>query len=1282
MTFVFLARYAENTYAAPAPQGNWQNIGANPADVFLQSAQFLVSARMVKDLISEFHPARAEPGPNKLRVFCNEVGVLVGGPPPQPFGAGRWWWNLEAAMFGYVYASLAALGVDAIAASQLTGYEIPENAPSISMLDWKTGHGTAWFWVVKMFTDTLGSGPKDVLPTLVNGALSNQTVRPFDSTRPGMCAHSMNDKAFTEAHVQPLFAQAFALNAAGVSKRIIMLVNTRNCSAAVVVAGAAGGSVRAVELEAGFGLTPYKEYTMPAENDTLVIGGFAVALVTLKTDDLAVVADGGRQSLTSSAANRWRATSRNGSVSVPATVPGQIQLDLHRAGVIGDTYARFNQELNAWVYEDAWTFQLNFTLSAELTQAEEVWLVFDGVDTVGRVYLNEPVPPPPTPQRYETCFKFFPKTLPNPRTKGATARAPGTCEKLCFADPKCDGFSTLHGKPAGECWTYSNVSKTSNETGFSDGDWYAKIKPVPAGCGGPSPPTTGLAVRDQFLRYSFPVKNQLKTSGVNTLAVALQSVAGVGPGGIHSEWVTVRKEPSNFGYDWSPITETQGIWLPVYLVGQAKLMLLDTVATVHLAATAAADGTGLPTSFNVKVVTRLNLSSASTVKYTVGGNWSSAPNTRTLQLKAGVSEVVDMLPASTRDVKLWWPAGYGSQPLYTVSVSAVVSVSGQHVAPTPVKTTRRIGFRSVAFDTSVIAGSNGTLTHHVYVINGVRIFAQGANWVPPDSFESRATDGALCELLSRAKASNMNFLRIWGGGIYPQDGFFDCADELGLLLEQDEIFSNGKYQYDADFLGLIAAEVRYQARRLAHHPSLFMWSGSNELTPAEEDKAWAPLFQDTVFTNLSSIDSSRPVWPACPALPWKTGVDKLGLPNGQPFEVSSQDGPRAPGEVHAYWFSMCTTHGFPANCLVNGLNCMDDAFYSQTSFASEYGWIGLPSLESLSPVLGSPSEDYTMLSKAMVDRQNRITPISTTANQVLFNFGSKIAAHLNISSVESFKRVIHASQVVQSDCLSAESEHYRRGRDSIHATAGATFWMLDDNWPAESWTSLEYGGRPKLLHYSAMKFNSQVAVSMVCLPSVGECSAVSVHVSSEKLVAVTGSLSIKMERWADGNSGAVAITPLSIKPQGGATVAADSAKFGTMLKAAGCATTAECFLSASLQSADAQAPVSYQWLTMWKDAKLKPAKLSVVSAVATGGSDGAMRVTVVSDAVAPQVMVHCGQASDFGQFDTNAMLLMPGVKMTLLYTPKAQPSIAGKHTPCTKAADFYVVAANGLSGSE
>ena len=352
----------------------------------------------------------------------------------------------------------------------------------------------------------------------------------------------------------------------------------------------------------------------------------------------------------------------------------------------------------------------------------------------------------------------------------------------------------------------------SNGTGFSDGDWYAKLAhPAPAGCGPPPSPAvaTGFKVEDQFLRYSFPVKQHLR-SGSNQLTVQLESVSGVGPGGIHGEWVSVRKEPSNFGYDWSPIAETQGIWLPVQLVGVAKLMLLDMVATVHVADDEPSRSLSTaPQSFEVKVVTRLNLTSAVSVHFTIGGNWSTA-TTRVLHLPAGVSEIVDKLPA--KDVELWWPSGYGAQPLYTVDVSAGVSSGSQATAAAPVTASRRVGFRSVAMDTSNI---NATLQHHVYVVNGVRIFAQGANWVPPDSFESRATKTVLCDLLSRAKDSNMNFLRIWGGGIYPQNDFFDCADELGLLLEQDGIFSNGVYPDTPAFLGLIAEETRYQARRLA-----------------------------------------------------------------------------------------------------------------------------------------------------------------------------------------------------------------------------------------------------------------------------------------------------------------------------------------------------------------------------------------------------------------------------------------------------------------------------------
>merc|ERR1711871_253402 len=198
---------------------------------------------------------------------------------------------------------------------------------------------------------------------------------------------------------------------------------------------------------------------------------------------------------------------------------------------------------------------------------------------------------------------------------------------------------------------------------------------------------------------------------------------------------------------------------------------------------------------------------------------------------------------------------------------------------------------------------NSTQEFHTYIVNGVRIFAKGANWVPPDSFEARATGEHLCNLLRSAKASNMNFLRIWGGGIYPQDEFFACADELGILLEQDFIFSNGIYETDPAFLELVTAEIGYQVRRLASHPSLFMWSGSNELSPWSKAPGdwWSILFPGTVMPTVSSIDKSRPIWAACPASAWVAGVDPATqIPNGDPFVAGYIAPPFT--EVHAYWF--------------------------------------------------------------------------------------------------------------------------------------------------------------------------------------------------------------------------------------------------------------------------------------------------------------------------------------------------------------------------------------------
>ena len=284
------------------------------------------------------------------------------------------------------------------------------------------------------------------------------------------------------------------------------------------------------------------------------------------------------------------------------------------------------------------------------------------------------------------------------------------------------------------------------------------------------------------------------------------------------------------------------------------------------------------------------------------------------------------------------------------------------------------------------------------------------------------------------------------------------------------------------------------------------------------------------------------------------------------------------------------------------------------------------------------------------------------------------------------------SQVAQTDCLRAEAEHYRRGRDTVHATAGSTYWMLNDNWPTASWASLEYGGRPKLLHYAAADFNAAVAVSSYCTPSITACTGVVVHIGSDLLKPISGAvLQVRLVRWSDGVATPSGTEAVSVPAQHGATFTYNSTAFAKMLAHAGCASVADCFVAFDLlaptavgpeaggaaagdASGTSIAPTGSPWLTLWKDAVVPAATLTLTAAPAVGGGN-AVEVTVTSDAVAPQAMVHCGEPSDFGSFDVNGVTLLPRVPFKFVYTPRAFAP-AGKHTPCTAAASFYVVGMN------
>lgn len=254
--------------------------------------------------------------------------------------------------------------------------------------------------------------------------------------------------------------------------------------------------------------------------------------------------------------------------------------------------------------------------------------------------------------------------------------------------------------------------------------------------------------------------------------------------------------------------------------------------------------------------------------------------------------------------------------------------------------------------------------------------------------------------------------------------------------------------------------------------------------------------------------------------------------------------------------------------------------------------------------------------------------------------GNLSKPYINASDISSFRRVIHMSMVTQANCLRAEAEHYRRGRDFAQRTGGSLFWMLDDNWPTPSWASLEYGGRRKLLHYEAMRFYSPIAMSSYCLPSIENCTAVDVHVTCDQIEcdSLNATLQLNLTRWRDGASSFVMSTPVSVSSQQGTTVQFNANSLVVGLRMAGCESLSECFLTTQLLNCVAGsgalcrstesirlAPDNYQWLTLWRDAQLSTASLQIQTQPAKGSQakDGAVEVTVSSDSVAPSVMVHC-----------------------------------------------------------
>ena len=480
----------------------------------------------------------------------------------------------------------------------------------------------------------------------------------------------------------------------------------------------------------------------------------------------------------------------------------------------------------------------------------------------------------------------------------------------------------------------------------------------------------------------------------------------------------VRKVQCHAGWDWGPCLMVAGIYGDIslqafsdvridYVMTEQKHEKDACTVTVFVECLAAREGS-------------LELEA------TIGGRRAS----RTVPLKKGFNR--PEVEVTIEDPKLWWPNGYGPQPLYDLTVR----LGGDAVS-------KRIGLRGL----ELVSREDAHGLSMVFRVNGQDIFCKGANWIPHDALPQRESRPRLEHLLSSAARAHMNMIRVWGGGKYESDDFYSLCDEKGILLWHDMMFSCALYPATRDFLSSVGEEIRHQVKRLRDHPSIALWCGNNEDVGA---LTWFPesrqnrdryivdydrLNEGTVGRIVDECDPTRTFWPSSPSA------------GRGDYSDNWHDDRR--GDMH-YW--SVWHEGKPFS-----------AFLDVTPrFCSEFGFQSFPSLEAVR--MYAAPKDFNATSPVMEHHQRH-----PRGNSIITEMFTRY-----FRMPEGFENFVYLSQVQQALAIRTAVEHWRRLRPTC---MGTLYWQLDDNWPVCSWSSIDYSGTWKLLHYAAKRFYAPVLLS-------------------------------------------------------------------------------------------------------------------------------------------------------------------------------------------------------------
>lgn len=628
----------------------------------------------------------------------------------------------------------------------------------------------------------------------------------------------------------------------------------------------------------------------------------------------------------------WNLESPGWEKPVKAQVPGSVLAEMLENGMAEDPYWRTNEYKVRELFRQDYSYSRSFTVPSQILEADEILLVFEGIDTVGDIYLNG---------------ELLGKVKDMHRT-----------------------------------WRFDVKGRVKEEN---------ELK----------------VLLHAPIRYI-----EEKQEGSDITYSSTGSMLGNG---------ALRKAHYMFGWDWGPQLPDAGIWRSVYIAYACVARLEDVRIRQHHKAQAV--------TVEVDCPVRVFDDAAAEVKVCVtepGGRVQECdvPGTAGSKVSIEIEE-----PA------LWWPNGYGEQPLYKVEV--FLSSDGRTLESREY----RIGLRTVTVSTQKDEWGN----EFAFVVNGQKIFGMGANYIPEDNLLPRLSRERSERLVKDCAAANFNCIRIWGGGYYPEDYLYDACDRYGILVWQDLMFACNVYELDEEFEENILAETRDNVKRLRHHACLALWCGNNEM--------------EWLWDGGGRLKGHHPRYKGD-----YIKIFEMLLPR----EVKKYD------DQTFYWLSSPSSGGsFDApNDWNRGDNHYWDVWHANKPFTeyrnfhfrfcSEFGFQSFPHKKTLESF--SLEEDRNIFSEVMESHQK-----NGQANTKIFSYVSEYYKY-----PKDLESIAYISQILQLKAIQYGVEHWRRNWGRC---MGSIYWQLNDCWPVASWASIDYYGRWKALHYGARRFYGRFIAS-------------------------------------------------------------------------------------------------------------------------------------------------------------------------------------------------------------